>query len=182
MPKNEKMYKLVVVNSKYCDYLREFDYRVTYNFGIKKLRPFIGVLFEIKSCKFFAPLSSPKPKHIHMKNQIDFYKIDSGKLGAINLNNMIPIPESEYTYANLDINEALTNAERKYRILLNNQIHWLNRYGVNLRNKAMELYESRINDTIPPRIKNRCCDFTLLEQKSIEYLKEKKKRSINVNF
>lgn len=26
-----------------------------------------------------------------MKNQIDFIKIDDGKLGAINLNNMIPV-------------------------------------------------------------------------------------------
>ena len=58
-----------------------------------ELRPFVGVLLEINKCKYFAPLSSPKPKHIKMKNQVDFYKIDSGKLGAINLNNMEKMEE-----------------------------------------------------------------------------------------
>lgn len=66
----------------------------------------MGVLFEINSCKYFAPLSSPKAKHMLMKNQIDFYKIDRGKLGAINLNNMIPVIDGEYKYANIHIDDT----------------------------------------------------------------------------
>ncbi len=176
MQKLEK-YKLVVVNSRYCDYLRKFDYRVSYNSGNKELRPFVGVLLEINKCKYFAPLSSPKPKHIRMKNQVDFYKIDSGKLGAINLNNMIPILDSEYTYANINLNDILCDNERKYRIMLSNQLHWLNRHGINLRYKAKKLYENRVKNTLPERIKDRCCDFQLLEQKCLAYsnVVEKKK-------
>ena len=180
MLSNKEMYRLVIVNSEYCDYLRKFDHRVSYNSKEKERRPFIGVLFEVNNCKYFAPLSSPKPKHIHMKNKLDFYKIDSGKLGAINLNNMIPILDNEYTYADININNALTNAERRYRILLNNQLHWLNRNGINLKYKAKELYANRVNNTLSQRMKERCCDFQLLEEKSIEYLKKKENKYKNV--
>lgn len=51
---------LVKVDTKYCDILREYDYRVSYNKGTKVLRPFIGVIFMIGDIKYFAPLSSPK--------------------------------------------------------------------------------------------------------------------------
>ena len=54
-----------------------------------------------------------------MKNSIDFYKIDSGKLGAINFNNMIPIPEQEYTYIDI-FNTGDNEIERKYNKLLKN--------------------------------------------------------------
>lgn len=56
-------FKIVRVDSDYCDYLRKFDSKVIYNKGAKKLRPFIGVLFKIEKWEYFAPLSSPKPKH-----------------------------------------------------------------------------------------------------------------------
>ena len=36
---------LVRLDSKYCDYLRQFDEKVPYNYDKKELRPFIGVLF-----------------------------------------------------------------------------------------------------------------------------------------
>ena len=59
--------EIVRADSDYCDYLRQFDNKVAYNklfyFNEKELRPFIGILFEIDTCKYFAPLSSPKAKH-----------------------------------------------------------------------------------------------------------------------
>ena len=55
--------KIVRVDAEYCDYLREFDSKVTYNKYEKKLRPFIGILFNIDDIEYFAPLSSPKAKH-----------------------------------------------------------------------------------------------------------------------
>ena len=36
-------FKIVKVDSNYCDYLRKYDSKVSYNAGIKELRPFIGV-------------------------------------------------------------------------------------------------------------------------------------------
>ena len=55
--------KIVRINTDYCDYLRKFDNRVAYNKNEKELRHFIGILFKIETCKYFAPLSNPKPKH-----------------------------------------------------------------------------------------------------------------------
>ena len=41
--------------------------------------------------KYFAPLSSPKEKHSRLKNTLDLLKIDGGKFGVINFNNMIRV-------------------------------------------------------------------------------------------
>lgn len=166
----KEYYKLATVNSEYCDYLREFDYRVSYNANKKKLRPFVGVLFEIDKIKYFAPLSSPKPKHLRMKNKIDFYKLDNGKLGAINFNNMIPVIEGEYYIIDMNV-KGLKRGEKQYKILLSNQLRWLNRYGKSLRENALNLYNKKVENRLPKKINERCCDFKLLEEKCREYKK-----------
>lgn len=161
-------YKLVTINSKYCDLLREYDYRVTYNSKEKESRPFVGILFTIGRYKYFAPLSSPKPKHLKMKNTIDFYKIDSGRLGAVNFNNMIPVLEEEYQIINVN-QKYITPYDEVYQNLLRNQLRWLNRNGKGLREKAKILYDKRINNKLNNKIKNRCCDYKLLENKISNY-------------
>ena len=102
--------QIVRVNSKYCDYLREFDNKVIYNNNGKELRPFIGILFNIENIEYFAPLSSPKPKHKKMKNTIDFFKIKNGELGAVNFNNMIPVTNLNYTLVDLNNNKNTTQS------------------------------------------------------------------------
>ncbi|MBR3324896.1 MAG: type III toxin-antitoxin system ToxN/AbiQ family toxin [Clostridia bacterium] len=78
--------KIVRVDSEYCDYLRKFDNKVSYNKDGKELRPFIGILFNIENIEYFAQLSSPKQKHVKMKNMVDFLKIKNGELEAVNFN------------------------------------------------------------------------------------------------
>ena len=116
----DRNYNLVTVSSRYCEYLRKYDYRVSYNSNEKNTRPFVGVLFEINEYKYFAPLSSPKPKHLTMKNNIDFYKIDGGKLGAVNFNNMIPIPNGEFQCIDINLS-CSTKKEKMYQDLLRDQ-------------------------------------------------------------
>lgn len=70
---------------------------------------------------YFTPLSSPKEKHKTMKTTIDFMKIDSGKLGAINFNNMLPVTEKNIIELDLD-KECLTKTEEKYTKMLKEQI------------------------------------------------------------
>lgn len=48
---------------------------------------------------YFASLSSFKAKHEKMKNGLDFIKI--GDYAVINLNNVFPVPNGEYTYADI---------------------------------------------------------------------------------
>lgn len=93
-----KSFKIVKVDSKYCDYLRQYDNKVSYNAGTKDLRPFIGVLFMIDKCEYFAPLSSPKPKHSKLKNTLDLIKIENGTYGVVNFNNMIPVMEKTMSF------------------------------------------------------------------------------------
>ena len=66
-----KNFKIVKIDYKYCDYLRKYDSKVPYNAGTKDLRTFIGVLFMVEKCEYFAPLSSPKEKHKKLKNTLD---------------------------------------------------------------------------------------------------------------
>ncbi len=132
--------KIVRVNSSYCDYLRKFDDKVSYNKKEKELRPYIGILFQIDEYEYFAPLSSPKPKHKKMKNTVDFFKIKGGELGAVNFNNMIPVNDNNYSVIDLN-EETLTIAELKYQKLLKEQLSWLNANYHQVRNKSFKLYQ-----------------------------------------
>ncbi|MDR1320575.1 MAG: type III toxin-antitoxin system ToxN/AbiQ family toxin, partial [Gracilibacteraceae bacterium] len=78
-------------NTDYCDFLRKSDPCVPYTMDQKFTRPFVGIVFFVNSYNYYAPLTSPKPKHLCMKNQVDFLKINGGAWGAINFNNMIPV-------------------------------------------------------------------------------------------
>lgn len=163
--------KIVRVDSKYCDYLRNYDAKIAYNKFEKELRPFIGVLFQIDKYEYFAPLSSPKPKHIKMKNTIDFFKIKNGQLGAVNFNNMIPVTQKNYSLIDLN-KEGLTTSELKYQKLLKEQLLWLNSNYNKVKNNSYKLYELYIKDKLPSNIKSRCCNFKLLEEKCTIYNKQ----------
>ena len=138
------------------------------------MRLFIGELFKVQNYKYFAPLSSPKPKFLQMKNKIDFLRIDNGKLGAINFNNMIPVKIENIIVIDLN-KECITKAESKYQNLLKDQLKWLNRNDEKLYSRAQSLYDKYINGTLANNIRSRCCDFKLLEKKCEEYSEIDKK-------
>ena len=118
------------------------------------------------------PLSSPKPKHLTLKNTIDLIKISGGEYGVINFNNMIPVPTSEYIFINVN-NNVSTKDEANYQELVKNQLRWLNDNKFNLRKRAQNLYERSINNKLPKIVEKRCCDFRLLEEKCFLYQNRK---------
>lgn len=154
--------KLVYIDEKYIKYLYNFDKNVMYNKNQK--RPYLGVLFEVENHKYYAPLTSPKPKFTTMHNKIDFYRIDEGKLGAINFNNMIPAIDD--AIIKIDFNNL---SDFRYKLLLINQLKFLDENDVNIINKAIKLYNSFKQNKLRDEVKNRCCNFTLLEEKSKQY-------------
>lgn len=161
---------IVKVDSKYCDFLRKYESKVPYNAGEKELRPFVGILFNIGNCEYFAPLSSPKPKHSRLANTLDLIKIDNGKLGVINFNNMIPVNKSNYNI--IDLNEKTNDKNKGARILLlKNQLRWLNNNRVDIYEKSSNLYKKYVNNLLPINVRNRCCNFILLEEKCRDYNK-----------
>lgn len=87
------------VDIKYMRYLLQNGIKVMGSSSIdKQNRKYIGIIIKNHSNQeYLIPLASPKPKHINMKNKLDFIKIEEGKLGVININNMIPVNPSVYT-------------------------------------------------------------------------------------
>ena len=166
-----KKFKIVKIDSNYCDFLRQYDKRVCYNAGNKDLRPFIGVLFTVNNFEYFAPLSSPKPKHIKLKNTLDLIKINDGVYGVVNFNNMIPVMKNNYKEFNL--NKKAKNEDEQFRIqLLKNQLRWLTSNKKEIYQKSSILYNLYKNDKLPDNVKNRCCNYPLLEEKCLEYNKK----------
>ena len=164
-----KNIKLVVIDKDYCDYLRKYDNRVPYNHEFKELRPFIGILFKIENVEYFAPLSSPKEKHKYMKDTIDFIKINDGEYGVINFNNMIPVMENNYIIININ-NSCIYNNKRIK--LLTKQLRWLKNNKDKILFNSYLLYSSYKKGKISDSLKNRCCNFMLLEKKCLEYNKQ----------
>ena len=62
--------KFYNIKDDYIHYLRQFDSKVAENKG--ESRPYVGIMLEVNGTKYYAPFSSPKPKHQHMKNTKDF--------------------------------------------------------------------------------------------------------------
>lgn len=164
---DNKKLKFYTVTEEYMIYLKKYDEKLMDNRGVKNKRPYIGVLFEIDRKKYLAPLSSPKPKHLTMKNSLDFVKINQGKFGVINLNNMFPVIEEVIIEKNINLEE-----DNKYKELLVNQLDWCNKMENrdNIYRKAEKLYKEILNKKEQSRFWNRCCDFSLLEEKAIEFI------------
>lgn len=57
--------------------------------------------------------------------------------------------------------------------MLKEQIYWLNRNKDKIYKMSKILYNSYKNNTLSEKIKNRCCNFILLEDKCEEYNKSK---------
>lgn len=95
---------------------------------------------------------------------LDIFKIDNGKLGVLNINNMIPIPENELIM--FDIDSIL---DKKYSVLLKKQIIYINKDRVKIYKKATMLYKQYINNKLTDKILKRCCNFFILENKCVEW-------------
>lgn len=161
---------LCSITDDYIEYLRRFDKIVLKNKSGK--RKYVGILFEIDDKKYYAPLASPKTKHLKISdNAPDIVKINNGKLGVINLNNMIPVPESEIISFN--INDV---KDKKYKNLLRDQAKYIKSNRKYIIKKAKRLY-SIFNSGKHPIINARCCNFKLLEIKCVEYIENLKVKS-----
>lgn len=126
----------------------------------------------IDKCEYFAPLSSPKLKHKLLKNTLDLIKINNGKLGVVNFNNMIPVTNNNYVP--FDLNKKPKEKSEKFRMeLLKDQLRWLIANKKEINNKSKLLYNLYKNNKLPKNVRDRCCNFPLLEEKCKEYNKIK---------
>ena len=134
------------IKTDYIQFLRTFDTKIEENKNEK--RPYVGVVLQIGSIEYYAPLTSPKPKHKNMKNSKDFRKIENGKYGAINFCNMIPVRRNA-----LILKDINNEPDLQYRRLLQNVTpdHQLGECD--------------------RKVKSRCCDIVVLESVYTGYKK-----------
>ena len=149
------------IKDNYVEFLQSYDSKVIDNKHEK--RPYIGIVLTIGDIKYYAPLTSPKPKHFSMKNSVDFRKIEGGKLGAINLNNMIPVVDE--ALIPIDIQKVKDVA---YRRLLQNQYNAIKQDCEKITNSASKLHQIVFEDDSKltnhqKTIKKRCSNLALLE-------------------
>lgn len=132
-------------------------------------RPYIGVVYSFEGQYYFAQLSSSKPKHMTMNEKaIDIFKINHGKWGIVNINNMIPTPRECLT----EVLPLIT--DKQYKDLLENQITYLNDHKKALLVKVRQFQIQYRKNHLPPVVRQRCCDFPLLEDKCVEYMQKKR--------
>ena len=146
------------INDAYIKYLNSYDKRVPLPKQNNQLnnRKYIGVLFSINNINYFVNLSSYKPyKHDKMNESVDFIKI--GTYAVINLNNMVPVPNSEIIKININ------KEEEKYKNLLLRERRIIKKRKNDIYKNSQIVYKHKLMNSENSSLAKRCCDFKLLE-------------------
>lgn len=140
----------------------------------KSTRPFIGIVIICSDKKYCIPLSSPKPKHSTMKNDIDFSKVyaDDKLVGVLNFNNMIPVEDSLIFHVDLrpDCHDDITT--RQYKAMCEKQLSFCRKNQDAIVKKANKLYRMITSGKANASLRRRCCDYQKLESAMEHYLKK----------
>jgi hypothetical protein len=99
-----------------------------------------------------------------MKDSLDFVKIKN--YAVVNINNMFPVPDGEYTY--VDIAEV---KDLQYRKLLMTEYRILRKLQDRIKKNAVLLYKHKKEKGTSTALSKRCNDFQLLEEKYHQYSK-----------
>ena len=159
-----------IVNPDYIDFLQSIDARV-YNHrgdGYTKQRPYTGVILEVAGSKFFAPLTSYKPKQDKISpGNLSVFKIHerinpANKLGMISLKNMIPVLDSQIQL--LDMNAQPPS----YKKLLHKQYEFIGRNAPQITQRAEKLFD-QVTTVKTPFYIEISCDFPKLIKASQNY-------------
>ena len=155
---------LYEVSPQYINYLQPYAPHLFHNKkpGQHNNRKYIGIVLEVNGFKYFAPMSSYKPKHDKMSESLDFIKL--GKYSVINLNNMFPIPDGLYTY--IDISKE---RDPRYKSLLLAEYRIIRVRQNLIRKNAAALYKHKLEKGESTSLSKRCNNFSLLEEVCLKY-------------
>ena len=158
----ENTIRIYKVKSEYINYLSNYQKHIFVQTEGKDKRKYIGVVLEIGRIKYFAPLSSYKNKHKKMRECADFIKIKD--YAVINLNNMIPVPDSQILDVDIDKEKDLS-----YRHLLQAESREINRQKNRIRKNSEIVYNHKKYNGNSTPLAKRTNDFNLLETLCKEY-------------
>lgn len=165
---------LYSVSERYIRHLQKTDSRVLSNHAIKHSRKYLGLKLKINGFNYFLPLSSPdKMDYDRYGNPrrtiLPIYRMfdNTGKLlGKILINNMIPVPDSELKY--YDIN---TETDGRYKNLVLKELRIINANEGNIINNAEKLYEQKDRNICKGYLKA-TIDFKMVEQAYETFIKQ----------
>lgn len=158
------------INDAYLEHLRQFDGKVPQSAGAgyqeKKL--YIGIVLEIGSHKFLAPLSSYKQYQDRIPaSNVSIFKIHErgnpdNKLGVVALRYMLPVPDSEL------IPVDISQQNPRYQRMLYKQYEFLKTNQEAVKQAAAELYEHVVNKRTPFYV-SLSCDISKLVDAQKDY-------------
>lgn len=134
--------RFYTVSDEYLAFLQKIDSKVPNSEGsgykVKKL--FVGIVLEVGTHKFLAPLSSYKINQDSIPSSAcTCFKLHErtnpdNKLGIINLKYMIPVPDSELKELDMEAQEA------KYKKMLLRQYEFIKANREDIIKRATKLY------------------------------------------
>ena len=165
-------FELFKVDMKYIRNLHNKDDKVpsvSPQIG-KDSRVFVGIVVICEKFKYCIPLSSPKEKHLRMKDSIDFSKIEvDGKLlGVLNFNLMIPIEEAQLQMIDVLPRKRDRSVISNYKDKCRKELNWCRDHSEVICNKANVLYKKYTSGDFF-RGRERCLDFQKLEKECEKY-------------
>lgn len=149
--------RFYTIKDDFINKMKSLDPKIQNNYG--GTRPYVGVLLKINGLKYYAPLSSYKPKQDKINNITVFKIYEKGnpdnKLGVIHINNMFPVTDDQLIEVTIDVTV-------KYGRLLQNQYEFILHFQDKIQAQAQQLYELAIKNrnSFIGRIS---CDFKALE-------------------
>ena len=134
--------RFYTISDEYIAFLQTFDTKVPNNRGInyKNKKVYVGVVLEIGTHKFLAPMSSYKITQDSIKSSCcTAFKLHertnpNNKLGLISFCYMIPVPDSELIELDIDAQDE------SYRRMLYLQYEFIKQNKANIIFRAKKLY------------------------------------------
>lgn len=163
--------KFYEVDAKYIRYLKvEGDNKIP-NIDYEKHKKFFcGIVLTINNFNYFAPVSS-----YHKKAHTTFLIMDKDKktkgfkpISSLRFSFMFPCPIEYLTQ------KDFSKEEQKYQMLLRKELHYCNINREKIAQKANEVYKLGLKKE--SRKKFNICDFKLLEEKCLEYIKKQEEK------
>ncbi|KPY60997.1 type III toxin-antitoxin system ToxN/AbiQ family toxin [Pseudomonas amygdali] len=135
--------RFYTVTDEYVAFLQQFDEKVPNNggAGYKGKKVYVGVVLEIGTHKFLAPLTSYKPAQDRIQSSsCSAFKLHErtnpdNKLGLIALNYMVPVPDSELIELDIEAQDG------RYKQMLYRQYEFIKANREEINDRAAKLYE-----------------------------------------
>ena len=172
-----KNLKLYTIDDEYIKYLYSYDDKVMFWEGdnYSTDRKYIGVVLEINSYKYFAPLSSPKDSDYYYingekkirKNTIPIIRLVTDKqllLGKIKLSNMIPVKDE-----NIALYDINAEKDTKYKDLILDEIICIRKCKKEIMKNAEILYNQKAGNYKNIKYLDSTINFKMLEYACSKY-------------